>query len=273
MNTIDPFTQEVIRRDMHPNVTLALTVFMGAGFLGYYLYDFYLKLKKLESRIEETDHVLHESAMIQEAQADTIREHDERIRAKVDYDEDDEIEEEQYQAWEGEYERYSSYQELLIRFKIIIYKEKLSTKKKNLEWIHRENKDDASVTVRDFYLGNYNPQFDWEYVSRNCYGDEFLEITTHDKFIDGWDSVIRLYIEAKVSVPTVDSDNEEEETEDEEEKSVSTKTQKDEMDILRDYFEFDSCIKGDELMNKILKKLIQEKMIHWTRTLFPEEYN
>lgn len=264
---IEPLELTMGDREMSSNTSIAFTMFLGACFAGFYAYDMYKKYKETESSVKELEQEIGEVESIQQTHSDILQEHEQRLREKKNFDESEEVQEGKYQAWIGTYEKYSLLQELLIEMEITILRKKISTIKKNQEWVSWDKSEDGSVTVRDFYMGNYNPQFEWEFVERDCYGnDHYLEISMCDTFINGWDSTISIDITAKVSRPTISSDDEESEDDDTNDKK--SEKNKSEIDVLLDFIE-ESSYDGDDnkLMNKVLKKCIQEKRIQWKRVL------
>lgn len=184
MNLIEPLSQQVIENDIPPSVAVSLTIFLGAVLGGYYFIDLVQRWKTVETRIDELETIVHETDTMLVAQADTIHEHDLRIREKQDFDETDELEEGKYQAWKGFY--HGNFQKCEIR----ICREKISTFKKNQEWTAWSNGKDSSTTVRDFYMGNLHPDFHWTYEDTETY----FTAKVSDTFINGWDSVIRIDI-------------------------------------------------------------------------------
>ncbi len=249
---IEPPELSLVDSDMSSNTSLIFTVLLTACMGGMYIYDMYKKQKETESSIKELENNVETVEAIIETHSNLIEEQEQRLLEKKNYDDSEEIEEKTYQAWEGTFESSSLYNERMIYLKITLCREKLSTIKKNKEWVAWNHTDDGSVTVRDFYLGNNNPEFKWEFVSRDCYGDSFLEIITTDSFINGWDSVIRININAKVYIPTIlDEDDEYE----------------DERDVLVQFIEEESSDDDNKLMNKVLKKCIEDKCIDWSRIL------
>lgn len=181
---IDPFEQEIISRDMPPSASFVLTLFIGTCVGGLYIYDMYKKQKEYEKKIDELESKYTAIARLQDEQEETLEELDQRLREKKDFDSDEEIQEKKYQAWCG----YSNCNADNVDVEISIWREKLSTQKKNNEWVSSSETSDASCTVRDFYLGNSSPEFEWQF-------DE----TTHsasvnETMVNGWDSVIKIKI-------------------------------------------------------------------------------
>ncbi len=249
---IEPPELSFADRDMSTNTSLVFTVLLGACMGGMYIYEMYKKQKETESSLKELENNVEVVENIIETHNNLLQEQEHRIREKKNYDDSEEVEEKTYQAWEGTFESSSLNNERMIYLKITLCREKLSTVKKNKEWVAWDHTDDGSVTVRDFYLGNYNPDFKWEFVTRNCFDDSYLEVITTDSFINGWDSVIRLNIHAKVHIPNILDDDDEYE---------------DEKDVLIEFIGEESSDDDNKLMNKVLKKCIEDKCIKWSRIL------
>lgn len=218
-----------------PNlVPFTLSVFITAFTGGWYLYDVYLKNKATEERVQELEETIDELNTRLEVHADTLHEQDQRIREKKNYDEADEVYEGIYQAWKGFYERRNpETNESDFEIKIQVWREKISTVGKNQEWVGWNEEYDTSCVVRDFYLGNSNPEFQWKCLEGTTFVAE-----TSDIFINGWDSTIKL----RVTVKAADKN-----------KLVS--------------FVSDKSFDTDKTMNKVLKECINEKRIKWSRVL------
>lgn len=228
MNLIEPLSQEVVSRDMPPSVTASLTIFLGAVLGGFYFFDWLQRWKKTEEKIQEIEQRLHETTSMVEAQADTIHEHEQRIREKQDYDETDETEEGKYQAWRGEY--HQEYRKVEIH----LWREKLTKIKENQGWVAWAGQKDGSTTVRDFYLGNEHPEFQWD-VEECAY---FYTTKVSETFVENWDNVIRLDI------------------------TMTFVSKQDVMDFL-DTSEFWPNL----TMNLALKKVLESKDLSWKRVL------
>jgi hypothetical protein len=229
--------QEVISRDMPPSVAVGFSVFLGACMTGFCLYDMYLKQKDTEKKLKEYEERLAEIEATEEAQDQTLQEHDIRIREKKDYDESEEIEEGKYQCWKGYNEKYTLDMELGFTLKIRLWKEAFNTYKKNHEWVNQE--DSTTNPVCDYYLGNRNPDFDWECVQKDLFaGEKLLTADVSETFVDGWDNTVRL----RITISCSDWQN------------------------IVDFIEEDSY-HGDVTLNKLLKKCIHEGHISWSRYL------
>ncbi len=220
--------QEMISRDMSPMTSLALTIFFTSFLTGFYIYDLVKKNKSTEDRLVELEHVLHETAILQESQSDTLREHNERIRDKKDYDESEEVEPNKYQAWSG----FLEHPEIALTF--TIWREKCSTVKKNLDWTNWDGTQDGSCIVRDFYLGNSNPDFSWILSSAS---QETVQAEMRDTLINGWDSVCKIKIILAGSKENVLQFTSQQEFE------------------------------GSKTLNLVVKKSVEEKLIQWSRNL------
>ena len=228
MNPILSIEPETMAHDMSPTTTLAFTLFISSFLAGFYIYDIIKRNKSTEDRLTELEHVVHETASFQESQSDTLREHDERIREKKDYDETEEIEEGKYQAWMGFVE------DPKIPLTFTIWREKCSTIKKNLEWTNWDRIQDGSCVVRDFYLGNSNPDFSWSLKFPSAHT---VHAEMYDTLINGWDSVCKIRIILPAS--------------------------KD--DILD--FVSQQEFEGSKTMNLVIKKSVEGGVIHWSRIL------
>ncbi len=234
MNLIEPFEhQGMISKDAFSS--LALTFLFSSCTAGWYLYYLCKKVDSLEQKLAKVDtdvYVLQEEQIVQ---TNTLEDYDQRIRQKQDYDEGEDLEEGKYQAWQGLFQKDD------IRFKIYIWREKLSTKNKNQEWIawnkkeENDEKDDSSVIVRDFYLGNSNPEFKWllESDSKDLY-----RLVVKDTMINGWDSVIKIEITLSC-------------------------TQKEHLAEFIGAKEY----QYDKTTNSLLQKCIQDKSIEWQKIL------
>lgn len=164
--------------------TLSFTIFLGAALSGFFFYDMLQRWKKSDERLWQLEQKIHDTSSLQETQADTLQEHEQRIREKEDYDESDEIEENKYQAWCGEYEKE------LCKIKINLWREKRTTIKENQGWVSWNGQKDGSTTVRDFYLGNLNPDFHWDVQESTS----FYTAIASETFVENWDNVICLNI-------------------------------------------------------------------------------
>ena len=228
MNPILSIEPETMAHDMSPTTTLAFTLFISSFLAGFYIYDIIKRNKSTEDRLTELEHVVHETASFQESQSDTLREHDERIREKKDYDETEEIEEGKYQAWMGFVE------DPKIPLTFTIWREKCSTIKKNLEWTNWDRIQDGSCVVRDFYLGNSNPDFSWSLKFPSAHT---VHAEMYDTLINGWDSVCKIRI-------------------------ILTASKDDILDFVSQQ-EFE----GSKTMNLVIKKSVEGGVIHWSRIL------
>ena len=184
MNSVEPFLQEAIDRDMSPTATLSFTVFLGAAMGGFYLLDLFQRWKKTDERVAGLEEKLNEVASLQDGQAETLQEHDQRIREKQDYDESEEIEEKKYQAWRGECQQEYG------KVEINLWREKETKVKENQAWVVWNGEENGSTTVRDFYLGNLHPDFQWEIRE----GSYYYIAKASESFVENWDNVIRLDI-------------------------------------------------------------------------------
>ena len=228
MNPILSIEQQTMPHDTSPITTLALSLFFSSLLAGFYIYDIIKRNKSTDDRLSELEHVVNETATLQESQSDTLQEHDNRIREKKDYDESEEIEEGKYQAWMGFVE------DSKMPLTFTIWREKCSTAKKNLEWTNWDRTQDGSCVVRDFYLGNSNPDFSWilQFPSAHTVHAEM-----YDTLINGWDSVckIRIFLTASKD------------------------------DIL--HFVSQQEFEGSKTMNLLIKKSVEGGFIHWSRIL------
>jgi hypothetical protein len=187
MNLIEPFEhQGMASKDAFTSLTLSF--FVGSCTAAWYIYYLYKKTDFLESKLAKLDTDVYVVQEEQIVQSNTIEDHDHRIREKQDYDEGDDLEEGKYQAWEGRFHKDD------IELKMYIWREKISTKNKNQEWISwnkMEDKEDSSVVVRDFYLGNSDPEFKWLLESDM---KDLYRLVVKDTMINGWDSLIKIEI-------------------------------------------------------------------------------
>lgn len=217
---IEPSELSLLDKDMPPSSSLFLSVVFGACIGGMYLYDLYKKSKEIESSVKELEHEVCEVETLQQTHSDILQEHEQRIREKKNYDESEEIEEGKVQAWKGEEENNLC--------TIQIWREKISTYKKNQEWLSWQECEDASTTVRDFYLGNSNPDFQWS----NMNSQTFVSGYVSETMVNGWDSIIKCKI--MITFPSEEH--------------------------LINYA-------GSSSYNAALKKMIDTKSIRWTRCL------
>lgn len=151
---------------------------------GWAAYDLYFKQKQSEERVEELEHVFQESNLLQVTHSETLQEHEQRIREKKDYDDTEEVEYGKYQAWKGSVVNEN------LALTLLIWREKESTYQKNQQWVHWDGEEDGSCTVRDFYLGNASPDFQWK-IGKTEVG--FIS-TVEETMINGWDSVVKMKI-------------------------------------------------------------------------------
>lgn len=230
MTSIEPLQLESMSRDIPVSTTISLTFFIGLGLCGLYVYDMFKRVKDTESSMKELTEKINDTVEHQESQEETLHEYDQRIREKKDFDELEEIEEGKYQAWSGFLDKPESNVSLTIK----IWREKISTVKKNLDWTNWDKTEDSSCIVRDFYLGNSNPDFSW--IVRSSQEDGILA-EMKDTLVNGWDSVCKIHI-------------------------VVTSEKKNLLDFLSD-----QNFQGSVTLNHLLKKCIDDKLIHWSRIL------
>ena len=213
--------------------SIALSFLLSSCVAGWYMYYLHKKTEVTEGRLQATIEKVHELIAMQDLQSETIEELSIRLREKKDYDEEDELEEGRNQAWKGIYNSDA------LSCKIYIWRDKESTKKKNREWKelddveYADNEEDSSVVVRDFYLGNSNPEFKWVLESDM---KDLFRIFVKDTMINGWDSLIKLEI------------------------TISCK----EKEELARYIGMTNYL-NDDTANAVLKKLIKENSIEWER--------
>jgi hypothetical protein len=105
------------------------------------------------------------------------------LNAKKEYDPDEELEEGVYQAWYG----FSQIDDAIVL--IQLWREKEGTYKANKKWMDASGVEDASCIVRDFYLGNGSPEFQW--------GLREDQAAVSETMVNGWSSVVRLEIRCK----------------------------------------------------------------------------
>ncbi len=193
MNSIESLQIESMANDTSPQVVISLLLFFGSALAGIYFSDWIKRNIEVEKRVTELERTVHEHDVAREVQTHLFQEHDQRIREKVDYDESDEIEEKKYQGWKGVY--HENYRKV----EITIWRVKLSTVKKNQEWLSWDNQPNASTIVRDFYLGNSNPDFKWEITETEA----MLQGKISETLVNGWDSIIK--IEVTMTAPSKES--------------------------------------------------------------------
>ncbi len=230
MNSLVDSQQEIMSRGMPISATISLTVLFGATLCGIYFFDLFKRVKDTETSIKELTQNLTETVEHQDMQDETLHEYDQRIREKKDYDEAETIEHHKYQAWNGFLQ--GSNLALTIR----IWREKYSTVKKNQEWVNWDRSHDASCVVRDFYLGNSNPDFAWIIQP---YTDT-IRGEMKDTLINGWDSVCKIHI-------------------------ILTASKHDILDFLSKK-EFE----GSQTLNLVLKKAIDDGLVQWSRILLDD---
>jgi hypothetical protein len=224
-------TQEDTSREMSSTSSLGLSLFLTACASGWWFYELYLKSKQTDARVQELEHVVHEVSIRQDVHAENLHDQDIRLREKRNYDESEELQEGKYQAWRGHVEEDD------IKGDITIYRKKISSYKKNQEWMNWTETDgeDSSCVVRDFYLGNLNPEFHWAIESDK---PGLFRVNVRDTFVNGWDSVIELEI------------------------NLVSHTKDSFIDMTED-----KSFNGDNTINEVLKKAIKEKRIHWYKIL------
>lgn len=106
------------------------------------------------------------------------------ITTKKDIDEEEQLDENLYQSWEGVFADGND------SLRITIVREKYNSKKKNNEWIDWDERTDPSVVSRNFYLGNMDPSFEWKITKR----DNDTEVVVRDTLTDGWNSLVHLIL-------------------------------------------------------------------------------
>jgi hypothetical protein len=171
---------------------------------------------------------MHDVTSIQDAHADALQECDQRIREKQDYDSSDDVQHGKYQGWVGIYTAMNR------NMQITILREKYSTLQKNQEWVAWDGSANASTVVRDFYLGNSDPDFSWNIVET----DTSLLFQVAETLVNGWDSVIKIQI--TFTLPAKES--------------------------LLEFTE-QEYYNGSPTLNLALKKVIDKKMVEWSRIL------
>jgi hypothetical protein len=233
MNLIEPAQySEMVTKDGF--TTLAFTFLLSSCTAGWYIYTLLKKVDVLEHKLSKLDTDVYVVQEEQIVQSNTIEDHDHRIRQKQDYDESDEIDNGKYQAWLGNFGKDD------IALKIYIWRDKLSTRNKNQEWISWQKEkegeqEDSSVIVRDFYLGNSNPEFKWLLESDM---KDLYRLVVKETMTNGWNSLIKIEITL----------------------SCSKKEHLSEFVGMKNY-------NYDETTNAVLQKCIQEKLIDWRKIL------
>jgi hypothetical protein len=217
-----------IDSEMTASTSLAWAFLLSATISGLYFYDFYGKYRELEKKVNALEYTVTDTEALQETQTNTLVEHNERIREKKDYDETEEIQEGKYQAWSG------FLQDSTISFTVSIWREKYSTVKKNLEWLNWNKTPDGSTIVRDFYLGNSNPDFSWIISSTS---QDTIQAEMLDTLINGWDSVCKIKLSLVAS-------NE---------------------NLL--HFVSQQEFEGSKTINLVVKKCVEDKLLKWSRIL------
>lgn len=230
MNTIEPLTTKMIQPD--PSSHIAVSLFCSILFFGFYYLDLWKKNIAMQTKIitlDENVSALHTKLdeFIQE-QEDVVLEQSHRLREKKDYDESDEVEEYKYQAWKGFYDETSR------KMEITIWREKTSTIRKNQEWVAWDGENDGSCTVRDFYLGNGSPTFEWSFEPI----EGMFRAKVNDIMVNGWDSLIK--IDITFTLPSRES--------------------------LLDFLS-EKYYNGSPTLNTALQKLVKENKIKWSRVL------
>lgn len=172
--------------EMSSTVSLAWSVFLGGVLGGWYLYELYAKQKSLEHVVFDASGHVDQLEALQQAQTEILSEYDQRIREKKDYDEDEEVDGSVYQAWKGH-----SIIPRPFSVEITIWREKLSTFKKNREWKDWQGVSDGSCVVRDYYIGNLNPDFSWSMNE----AEGVLCGSVRETMVNGWDSVVKMKID------------------------------------------------------------------------------
>lgn len=161
-------------RGMSDSTALAWSFLLGLGATGYALYELYHMTFKNEKDI----HIVsgwYGSYAIRVA----------RVAERIDTLETmDEVELGKNQAWQG------LWTEDDFTLSITIWRQKDSTVRKNEEWMEWNGEEDASCTVRDFYLGNSTPDFLWSVEESETEAVGRVSET----LINGWDSVIQVRI-------------------------------------------------------------------------------
>lgn len=220
--------QEITSRDMPPTVSIGISLFLGACMTGFCLYDLFIKQKDIEKKVKQQEEKSTDIETIQDSHDQTLQEHEIRLREKKDYDESEEIDEGRYQAWKGE----SSLANVHMFIKIV--REKSSTLRKNQEWMNTTTTEGGSCVVRDFYLGNSHPEFHWDVVS----GETSFQASVSETMVNGWDSVVILSIHLMTDTIS----------------DLSSYLKKETDDV-------------QVLCNAYLKKMIDYKLIDWSRVL------
>lgn len=213
---------------MTTSASLSFALFFGVALSGFYFYDLLQRWHKTDEHVSQFDTKVQKLSMIQDAQTDVIEEHEQRIREKKDYDESDEVQHEKYQAWKGEYFDEPR------KVEISLSRKKETTVKENQEWIVWEGESNASVTARDYYLGNLNPDFQWEIRE----GEDYYILVAMESFVESWNSVILL--EIFMTFPSQQS--------------------------LLEFTE-QTSFNGNPTINLALKKCLEEKKLQWQRVL------
>jgi hypothetical protein len=182
--------------DMTTTTSFAWSVFLGGVMSGWAIYELYRRHKDCEETLAKLEEDLHESREVEHLHQEMLEETDRRIREKQDYDETQEVEEGKYQAWKGLYEQDE------VKVSIMLYREKESTLAKNQEWVSWEGDWNGSCVVRDFYLGNSSPEFQWKVLQ----SEEWQRGLVEETMVNGWDSVVKLEIAITVESGSTCSD-------------------------------------------------------------------
>jgi hypothetical protein len=120
----------------------------------------------------------------------------ELITTKKDKDENELLEDTIYQGWSG---AFADGEESVL---ITIIRQKVCTKQANTKWIDWDGSDDTSVINRNFYMGNENPNFSWNFKQR----ESDTEAMVKETLTDGWNSIIQQKIVAYVKDKSSDTE-------------------------------------------------------------------
>lgn len=218
---------------------VGVALFLISVAAGYQCVGLWQRWNEMNKKLEALEQLLEETKVLQESQSETLEELDGRIREKKDYDESDEIQTGFLQAWHGLFGTWP------LKLEIFIFRSKETSIKKNQEWEswndlpEEADHTDESCTVRDFYLGNSNPDFNWKLESEM---EENYRLHVSDTLVNGWDNTIDLQL------------------------VISADSKERILEYLGEHtYEY------NKTANAFLKKLIDEKKLSWSKILMAKK--
>ena len=182
MNTIQPILEQSLQRgtSSSSDQLFFVTGILGFGCLalGYVGYQMLASMKRVDVCEEVQDELERQMDELHE-NVNTMFLKTERLETAQQAQKKDVIEDKVYQVWNGDVDTED------VTITIRITREKNSTAADNEKWCEWAGEQDASVIVRDFYLGN---------IDFSLFHVEGAEATLQETMVNGWTSVIHVFV-------------------------------------------------------------------------------